>query len=252
MPDGSSAGKQRSRARNRETRIPAPLNLVQKMQAIREWSHREHNLSASDISVFVAQVYRQNAKTGRCDPGIERLMEDTGCARSTVEHSLGKLRKQGAIAKNPRPGANKRKWIIYLLDAQLEPPKIKTQVEQNTHSETPRDPAEKPAEVCGNPPQDPADIKEKKKEKEKRTAIASRLGGVVQGNHALADRDKLRKEKSFEQKTKAAFECCGLGYEDLLKVPSKEFEAARDQWIEGEISIDDAIEVLLKAVGTAR
>lgn len=56
-------------------------------------------LTASARHVLLLLATYANAKTRRCNPGVARLVRETGCARSTVQASLAQLEKARLIVR---------------------------------------------------------------------------------------------------------------------------------------------------------
>src|SRR5262245_53324048 len=54
--------------------------------------------------VLVALANRMNAETGRCDPSLARLSEDTGFSRSSIKRALDRLAALKLIDRETRAG----------------------------------------------------------------------------------------------------------------------------------------------------
>jgi hypothetical protein len=54
-------------------------------------------LSGSEFRLIIALIDRANIRSGRCDPGTERLMADTNLCKRSVAGARAKLRKKGII-----------------------------------------------------------------------------------------------------------------------------------------------------------
>ena len=58
---------------------------------------RTKNLSPSATIVLLCLANRHNQETGRCDPSISRLTEDSGLSRRSVQNGLRELEKLKVI-----------------------------------------------------------------------------------------------------------------------------------------------------------
>lgn len=65
-------------------------------------------LLESDRWVATALIEHFNRKTGRCDPGIERLAKLLGCCTRTVIRAIKRLEKVGVFRKTRHGGYSNR------------------------------------------------------------------------------------------------------------------------------------------------
>lgn len=65
-------------------------------------------LRPSERQVALALIEHFNRKTGRCDPGIERIASILGCCKRTVIRATGRLEKLGLVRKIRHGGYSNR------------------------------------------------------------------------------------------------------------------------------------------------
>lgn len=70
------------------------------------WAVAQRTGSPTRKAVLVALADRHNADTGRCDPSIRRLAEDTEMGERTVQRALGELEAAGFIVRQDRQRAS--------------------------------------------------------------------------------------------------------------------------------------------------
>ena len=75
------------------------MDLISKFLVVVRWVQAGKVLNQCDLSVLIILVQRQNTRTGRCDPSVQRLMYDTEYCERSVSASLKKLEKIGAIKR---------------------------------------------------------------------------------------------------------------------------------------------------------
>jgi hypothetical protein len=56
------------------------------------------DLCASELKLAIVLIDRANPRTGRCDPGTDCLVADTGLSERTIERARPRLRKRGIIS----------------------------------------------------------------------------------------------------------------------------------------------------------
>jgi hypothetical protein len=60
------------------------------------------DLSNGAKAVGAALIWHANSRTGRCDPGLQRLEYETVRCRQTVINAIGELRRKGVVRKKRR------------------------------------------------------------------------------------------------------------------------------------------------------
>jgi DNA-binding transcriptional MocR family regulator len=60
------------------------------------------DLSNGAKAVAAALVWHANSRTGRCDPGLQRLAYETNRSRQTVINAIHELRRKGVLSKKRR------------------------------------------------------------------------------------------------------------------------------------------------------
>jgi DNA-binding transcriptional ArsR family regulator len=63
------------------------------------WAVKQKTGSASRKAVLLALADRANKDTGRCDPSIARIAEDTELSAATVKRALGDLEESGLVER---------------------------------------------------------------------------------------------------------------------------------------------------------
>lgn len=229
----------------RSSDLPRPLDAVEKTKAMSEWSHKDYGLAASDLRVLSVLLNRQNAKNGRCDPGIDRLIADTGLSKRSVESAFSKLQQAGAIVRNLNLDRNRRKWIIQRPNLGPCTEHVLRNPERVEHIEELQVSAPEAASFCGEPPQAPAVIKEKKR-KRKSVDVDALTQRVVRHSNTRNPRKEAQKHEAFEKKIISQFEHNGLGYGELLEIPTALLEDIRERWLRKTISGKEAADEMLQ------
>jgi len=86
------------------------------------WESRGVNLTIAETAVLIVLAHHHNPKTGRCNPGQERIARSAGMTRRCAQRALASLQAYGIIATKAR-GNGRGHSTRYLLTFIEQSPK---------------------------------------------------------------------------------------------------------------------------------
>ena len=217
-----------------------PLDLMQKWKTHLYWIGQKPPLTRSALVVLSRLLNRQNTKTGRCDPSVIGIVEETGVCERSVRGAFKELETRGALK---RYRANRRSRNQFMIFSVAELNLHRSFMKQKIRGSAPAS-LQSVAAPCAThcrsnlQPAAPKTIKETIKKK----GNAERLSVDKSASCGNTDR-RVTIEFSlgeFEQRIAKVFEREGYGYEGLLTLPAAEMETVFGKLRSGSISFNQA------------
>jgi len=206
------------------------FSFVEKHDCFNHWVKSRPSLKASELKVLFRLLAHQNPQTGRCDPSIARLSEDTGVCRRTVRKAIKGLEEREAIRVLLRSRGRRNKYRIVDVARKLSS-------NARANGSKTKEPGFPKEGVMRSPK------KEKKKERKE-------IGGFQRPhspiNKANESEQAHVKQKRLETCALAVFEERGMTLSDLVSIPSKEFQLVSEAFVSGEMTLEHAALKLLE------
>ncbi|MDU8929673.1 helix-turn-helix domain-containing protein [Alisedimentitalea sp. MJ-SS2] len=227
--------------------VRPPLDLKQKYFAQTFWAQEQPRLTQSAFVVLSRLIYRQNIKTGQCDPSVATIMDDTGLCERSVRKAFRELEKRGAVKSYRRSQRSRNQFVVFSVD-EIKQHKKQAGRDPSTISDaTLHGDAVNPARPCRRSlhPGAPENIKEKNKEEiiAENARKTSTGPGTPCGGAASPDVS----EGDFERRVAKVFERQGYGYEGLLELEPGFITSTYEAFCRRELDFNSAITQLLKA-----
>ena len=217
------------------------LDFVGKHDVYNYWLRVKPSLNASELKVLYRLLDHQNPDTGRCDPSINRLSEDTAISTRMVRKAIKGLEEHGAIKVVSRAQGRRNKYCV--VDATKTAPK-----KVGKQSSKTGEPGFQKAGKHSSPE------KEKKKEKKKGWGSTlldhQRASPKVRTGEEVKEQGRL-KEEELEKKALQVFQSMGWAYKELLAVPSENWNEILELYRADETSLDEAVAALCEIAGGA-
>lgn len=217
-----------------------PLDLMQKWKTHQFWIRQKPALTRSALVVLSRLLDRQNTKTGRCDPSVIGIVEETGVCERSVRGAFKELETRGALKRYRAERRSRNQFMIFsVAELNLHRNFVKQKIRGGAPASL-QSVAAPCATHCRSSlqPAAPETIKEtiKKKGNAEKTSVDK---STSCGN---TDR-RVTIEFSlgeFEQRIAKVFEREGYGYEGLLTLPAAEMETVFGKLRSGSISFNQA------------
>ena len=217
-----------------------PLDLMQKWLTHQYWVRQKPALTRSAIIVLSRLLDRQNTKTGRCDPSVIRIVEETGMCERSVRGAFKELETRGALKRYRANRRSRNQFMIFsVAELDLHRDFVKQKVQRGAPASLQSVAAPYATNCRSNlQPAAPETIKEtiKKKGNAEKTRV-DKSTSRGNSNRRVTFEFSLGE---FEQRIAKVFEREGYGYEGLLTLPAAEMETVFGKLRSGSISFNQA------------
>ena len=216
-----------------------PLDFLEKWKVTQYWVQQEHPLTRSALVILVRLLERQNTKTGRCDPSVVGLMDETHLSERSVRGAFKELEMRGAIKRFRHSQRSRNQFYIYSVEEirkGISPLKVEDRSDLVLSMQSV---AGKPVTRCRETMQSaaPETIKKKIKKNENAEKVGSTDNSVMPTTPQTARLSFAQIEAMMAE----AFERKGLWYEGLLRITGEVIERSfskirdREESFEGEV-----------------
>ena len=106
-------GGRHCRSRHRIMTNHLPLDLMQKWKTHQFWIRQKPALTRSALVVLSRLLDRQNTKTGRCDPSVIGIVEETGVCERSVRGAFKELETRGALKRYRAKRRSRNQFMIF-------------------------------------------------------------------------------------------------------------------------------------------
>ncbi|WP_425660511.1 hypothetical protein [Roseobacter sp. EG26] len=220
---------------------------MQKWLVSQYWLLHQPHLTRVGMAVLGRLLHRQNPETGRCDPSVVGLMEETGYSERSIRGAFKELEERGAIKRYRVSKRARNQFLIYSVE-ELGNNRRSMELKMRAGQRTAMKPvAEIPAMRCRQTLQRAAPKKRKENIKKNDETGKCGEGGIIGIAGEPLNSGKQVTLADFERRVAKVFEREGLGYEKLINLSTGEVEHTYKQVIADELTFSQAVGRLLKA-----
>ena len=213
-----------------------PLDLMQKWKTHLYWIGQKPPLTRSALVVLSRLLNRQNTKTGRCDPSVIRIVEETGMCERSVRGAFKELETRGALKRYRANRWSRNQFMIFsVAELDLHRDFVKQKVQRGAPASL-QSVAAPYAINCRSNLQPAAPETIKKKGNAEKTSV-DKSASCGNTDRRVTIEFSLGE---FEQRIAKVFEREGYGYEGLLTLPAAEMETVFGKLRSGSISFNQA------------
>jgi hypothetical protein len=211
------------------------LDLKQKAQVLFAWSH-QNILMPAEFRVLANLVHRQHPESAQCNPGVARIMKDTGYSERQVRAAIAGLKKKGVITAHQEDPQSTNNYTLFTVEHYIENAArlglivVRNGKQVQFH-------APKPAGNCRADLQNSAPKKEIKKNLEMEDPEKSIVSGYTASE----------KRRDYEARLTQGFQKKGFCYEDYLNLPLELHLRVWQSYELCEITFAEALRLHLEA-----